>query len=205
MKISALKKLLRTEGGRWFSDEIWKYSSTWEQFVVLRLNQLFEKENENKFSIEFTGFGAGVSGRIKDDRTDKEMAEAPFDLLVKKDNVKVAELEIAADRKYTWNNSHVIPTRADKVERAKGKPLPCFMVYVLTREDPPRVLWLPFNKIAAEGKEKSQFVEDVSGTPIMAVSNYYVRKEIWNIGLESLVSELFSLAGRSSVKAVPPV
>src|SRR3990170_3539179 len=95
--IRQLRKWLKTEGARYFSDEIWKHSSDWEQFVALQLMQLFEKENENKFSIEFTGFGAGVSGRIKDDRTDKEMAEAPFDLLVKKDNVKVAELEIAAD------------------------------------------------------------------------------------------------------------
>lgn len=176
-----------TFGAKWFDAEVWKHASEWEKWVAQKIMEL----SEGSLSVEYIGFGAGISDRIEAERTEEEMAEAPFDLLVKKDEKRIAEVEVAADRKYTWILSTKIPTRADKVERAKSKEIRCYMVYVLTLEKPPLALWLPFEKIA-EGQKKSGFVDDRFGTPIMIVRNYYVPKEQWNKRLESLVKELTS-------------
>lgn len=174
-----------TFGAKWFDAEVWKHASKWEKWVAQKIMEL----SDHELSVEYAGFGAGISDRIEVERTEEEMAKAPFDLLVKKDGKELAEIEVAADRKYTWVLSTKIPTRADKVERAKNKEIRCYMVYVLTLETPPLVLWLPFEKVA-EGRKKGNFVEDRTGTPIMIVSNYYVPREQWKKGLESLVQEL---------------
>jgi hypothetical protein len=182
-----IKKVKRmTRFANAFKDEVWKHSTKWEEWVKEQIETL----SNGKLSVELAGFGAGVSGRIKDERTDEEMSEAPFDLLVKKDDKEIAEVEVAADRKYTWVLSTKIPTRADKVERAKNRERDCYMVYILTLERPPLALWLPFEEIAQFGKKRERFVEDRMGRIITLTKNYYVLKEQWKKGLERLAQKL---------------
>lgn len=184
-----MKKIHRmTRSAGAFKDEVWKHAAIWERWVRDQLETL----SEGELSVQLSGFGAGVSGRIKDERTEEEMSKAPFDLLIKKDNTEIAEVEVAADRKYNWALSRKIPTRADKVERAENRKLSCYMVYVLTLEKPPLPLWLPLKEIG-EYKKRSSFVEDYKGRTTTLVSNYYVSKEEWNKELKSLVKELKSL------------
>lgn len=182
-----IKKVERmTRSANAFKDEVWEHSTKWEEWVKEQMETL----SNGKLSVELSGFGAGVSGRIKDERTEEEMSKAPFDLLVKKDNKEIAEVEVAADRKYTWSSSRKIPTRADKVERGKDKEVACYMIYILTLEKPPLALWLPFEEIAELGKKREGFVEDRMGRIITLTKNYYVLKEQWKKGLEGLVQEL---------------
>ncbi len=182
-----MRKIRRTSGARAFKDEVWEHAAEWEEWVKEQIETL----SNGELSVELSGFGAGVSGRIKDERTEKEMSEAPFDLLVKKDDKEIGEVEVAADRKYTLALSTKIPTRADKVERAKNRETECYMVYVLTLEKPPLALWLPFKEIAKPEYEKPpRFVEDRKGRIITLTKNYFVPKGQWNKGLASLVREL---------------
>lgn len=182
-----MPKIYTTSGGRWFDPEYWKHAEKWERWVAEQIISL----SEGEFTIKYAGFGAGKPEKIKDERSDEEMAEARFDLLIKRNGQEVAEVEVAADRKYTWTTSHHIPTRADKVSRAEMRTLPCFMVYILTLEKPPKALWLPLRDIKEiAGETDSRFVKDRTGTPIMIAKNYFVAKEKWNIGLQSLVEQL---------------
>jgi hypothetical protein len=175
-----------------FKDEVWKHAAIWEGWVKYQIETL----SEGQLSVNLSGFGAGVSGRIKDERIEEDMSKAHFDLLIRKDLRQIAEVEVAADRKYNWALSHKIPTRADKIERAKTRELPCYMVYVLTLEKSPLALWLPLKEIGTYGKPRSSFVENRKGRAITLTKNYFVPKEQWNKGLESLVKELTSLLGK---------
>lgn len=185
-KIQPLKKIQPTKGAKNYTEKDWENSTFWENWAQHKVIKL----SKNTLSVERAGFGTGIPGGVEDHRSDEEMANAPFDFTVKKDDVEIAQLEVSGDTQYTYDESRVILTRADKPERAVKKPVPCFMIYVLTQEpNHPKPLWLPFETIIAKGIKRTTYNRKIGEDQ----TNYWVTKEVWNIGLESLVSTLLGL------------
>lgn len=182
-RISRLIRIIRTKLAQYFTDKDYEHADKWERHVADRIMEL----SDYRFKVEFTGFGAGVSGKFEDKRSETEQAKAALDLLIKFNDKPLAVVEVTTGRKRTWEQSRFFPIATHKINRARKQPLPAYIVYLLTKEDPALEFWLLTETIATF--EHGDMMVYIHGEPV-SIDNYVVPKHEWNRGLEGLVNEL---------------
>lgn len=182
-RIFRLIRALRTKLAQYFTDEDYRRASKWERYVASKIMDL----SDYRFKVEFTGFGAGVSEKFEDKRSETEQAKTPLDLLIKFNGKPLAVVEVTGGQKRTWEQSRFFPIAAHKINRARKQPLPAYIVYLLTKEVPALEFWLSTETIAMF--EHGDMTVYLHGSPV-TIDNHKVPKHEWNRGLEGLVNEL---------------